>query len=126
MASAAKKASRKAAKVGMRKAAKKGVRKSPPRFTQAPNGFRRTGRAGLVVPDSLSHGGSTVPAGKLKRGIMNARDQIDDTLADLFDALKGDYEIAEIKINASFNAEGKFLGFGVGGAMSVEITVRPS
>lgn len=126
MRSAAKKSSRKVGKIGMRKTAKKGAPTSQKRYAEAPSGFVKTGRAGLVVPESASHTGNTVPAGKLKRGISSARDKIDETLAELVDALKGDYEIAEIKINASFSAEGKFLGFGIGGAMSVEITVRPS
>lgn len=36
------------------------------------------------------------------------------------------YAISEIGLTASFNADGKFLGFGVGGAASITIKITPS
>ena len=36
------------------------------------------------------------------------------------------YEITEIEFNASFSADSKFMGFGVGGAASIKIKIAPS
>jgi hypothetical protein len=66
-----------------------------------------------------------VEPNKLRRGLHEARRQLDDTLDELLRTLTGEYEISEIKLIASFSADGKFLGFGVGGAASMEITIRP-
>lgn len=79
----------------------------------------------LIVPETKLSSSNAIPASKLKRGLVTARRQLDETLSDILHNLTGDYEIAEIKLNASFSADGKFLGFGVGGAMTIEITVRP-
>lgn len=76
----------------------------------------------LLVPERTV---SPVPAGKLRSGLRGVRRQIDDTLDELIGTLTGHYEIKEIKLVASFNADGKFLGFGVGGAASIEITICP-
>jgi hypothetical protein len=66
-----------------------------------------------------------VAANKLQRGLAEAKQQLEATLYEVIRGLAGDFEITEIKLIASFNADGKFLGFGVGGAASIEITVCP-
>lgn len=119
---AAKRAVPKAAKKAAKKAA---VRPKARRFDSPPSGFR-TGSYGLLLPHSaFEEEQSTVPAGKLQKGLAQAKRKIDETLAEVIESITGSFEIAEIKLIASFNAEGKFLGFGVGGAMSIELTVRP-
>lgn len=35
------------------------------------------------------------------------------------------YSISEIELAASFGADGKFMGFSVGGATSIKIKIRP-
>lgn len=35
------------------------------------------------------------------------------------------YGIKEIELAVSFDAEGKFLGFGVGGSVTMKITIAP-
>jgi hypothetical protein len=39
--------------------------------------------------------------------------------------MSDEYSISEMELSASFNAEGKFLGIGVGGAKSITIRVKP-
>jgi hypothetical protein len=36
------------------------------------------------------------------------------------------FDINEIEIAISFSAEGKFLGFGVGGAASITLRIKPT
>jgi myo-inositol-1-phosphate synthase len=69
---------------------------------------------------------SLVKPSKLRQGIASAKQQLDETLDELLRTTTGPYEIKEIKLVASFSADGKFLGFGVGGAASMEITICPS
>ena len=88
-----------------------------------PTGFVTSGgNSQLLVPVQRN---APVPAGKLRQGMRDVKRQIDETLNDLIESLAGNYEIKEIKLVASFNADGKFLGFGVGGAASIEITICP-
>lgn len=112
-----------------RATAKKGARGTPKKAAKIvqpmPSGFRMSQSSHLIVPETKLSSSNAIPASKLKRGLVTARRQLDETLSDILHNLTGDYEIAEIKLNASFSADGKFLGFGVGGAMTIEITVRP-
>lgn len=39
--------------------------------------------------------------------------------------MKGEYSIREIELSASFNADGKFMGFGVGSDMAIKIRISP-
>jgi hypothetical protein len=67
-----------------------------------------------------------VPASKLQKGISKAREQISGVLQELLEATRDGYEVTEIELSASFSADGKFLGFGVGGEMSITFKVRPT
>jgi hypothetical protein len=40
--------------------------------------------------------------------------------------LTGQYNIDKVELTVSFNAGGEFIGFGVGGAASIRITIIPS
>jgi len=44
---------------------------------------------------------------------------------EIVDTATNDYIISEIELTASFNAEGKFMGFGVGGEVSIVIKIKP-
>jgi hypothetical protein len=85
-----------------------------------PTGYS-TRASGLAVPDSV---GEPVPANKLRAGLADARKQIDSAMNEVVKAFAGDFEIQEIELTASFSADGKFLGFGVGGSASLKITGR--
>ena len=82
----------------------------------------------VLAPESALRklpGPGVVPASKLQNGIAKARQQISGVLQELIEATRDGYEITEIELAASFNADGKFLGFGVGGEMSISFKVRP-
>lgn len=87
----------------------------------APAGYVRSGS--LLVP-------ATTPAplspNKLRKGLAEAKTQLDAAMDEILRTLTGRYAIKEIKLTASFSADGKFMGFGVGGAASMEITICPS
>jgi hypothetical protein len=56
---------------------------------------------------------------------LKAKREINNMLNDFADLMKGDYIISEIGLTASFSADGKFLGIGVGGAVSIAIKIVP-
>jgi len=131
------------------KTTKKSTRKSGARKTSARNGARKSTRAparasrrsatrratdfsvpqgyvrtnsGVLVPIPAN----VIPAEKLRRGLPEARRQLEETIGHFLDALGDGYDIAEIELSASFSADGKFLGFGVGGAASMTLRIRPT
>lgn len=61
----------------------------------------------------------------LQNGISKARDEIAAALDGINDLISSRLEIAEAELSISFNAKGEFLGFGVGGAFSLKIKVKP-
>ncbi|OPX95133.1 MAG: hypothetical protein A4E62_01902 [Syntrophorhabdus sp. PtaU1.Bin002] len=40
--------------------------------------------------------------------------------------MAGRYNIGQVELTVSFNTSGEFIGFGVGGAASIKITIIPS
>lgn len=90
-------------------------------IARVPSGFRLTGQSGLLMPTSFQ----PVEAGKLKKGISEAKRQLDDMLHEVLSTFSGSFGVKQVKLVASFSADGKFLGFGVGGAASIEITIGP-
>ncbi len=80
-------------------------------------GYTRIGK--LYVPHDVAN---VVPASKLRKGFAKAGDEINITLDDITSKI---YGITEIELSASFNANGKFMGFGVGGAASIKIKFAP-
>ncbi len=77
---------------------------------------------GVLVPAVVA---TPVPGSKLRAGFKRARKEIDAVVEEMTDSLKGDFHISQIELSASFNADGKFLGFGVGGAATIKITITP-
>ena len=79
---------------------------------------------GILVPESATSG-TPVKADKLKDGIGAANKKIGELVQEIVDTATTDYTISEIELTASFNADGKFLGFGVGGEVSIVIKIKP-
>ncbi|HVN77021.1 MAG TPA: hypothetical protein VMT19_11935 [Thermoanaerobaculaceae bacterium] len=79
--------------------------------------------ANVLVPERLAS--RTVPSTKLLKGLKAAKKQIEGAIDELASIMTNDYHISEIEISVSFDADGKFLGFGVGGAASVKVTIKP-
>ena len=119
----AKKTARKTAskKAALKPAARRAAKKyAPPSMPRMPSGYSRQS-SGLIVPTK-----GVVPAGKMAEGFTRARNEIQSFLQEVIDTATQDFEISEIEVAASFSADGKFLGFGVGGEASITIRIRPS
>jgi hypothetical protein len=120
-------------KLATKKAARRphtAAKKAPShgRYASPPSGYTRTPGSSVIMPVSRKREPSqpgVVPASKLQSGIAKAREQISGVLHELVDAARENYEVTEIELSASFSADGKFLGFGVGGEMSITFKVRP-
>ena len=80
--------------------------------------------SGILIPSGASNR-DVVPPSKLRAGIKAAQAEIRKSLDDIISIMTQDFEIYEIELTASFNADGKFLGFGVGGAATITIRIRP-
>ena len=59
------------------------------------------------------------------KGLTKAKDEIDGLIQEIIDTSTADYEIHELEFAASFSADGKFLGIGVGGAATITLRIRP-
>ncbi|MDX1527409.1 MAG: hypothetical protein R3337_02205 [Gammaproteobacteria bacterium] len=65
-----------------------------------------------------------VPPAKIRSGLSKAQDEIKKLMEALSELTEG-YTVSEIELAASFNADGKFLGIGVGGATTIKVRFRP-
>jgi hypothetical protein len=117
--SAPKKATKKSASLGRSVPVAKKIAR-PAGYAVSPGG-----RVWVPEPVARKTADGVVPASKLQSGIAKAREQISGVLQELLEATRDGYEVTEIELSASFNADGKFLGFGVGGEMSICFKVRP-
>jgi hypothetical protein len=68
----------------------------------------------------------TVSAAALKRGFERAKDEIIGMCDEISALMTSRYNIGKVELTVSFNAGGEFIGFGVGGAASIRITIIPS
>ena len=78
---------------------------------------------GIIVPNSALL--KPVPASKLSEGLTKAKGEIQRIISEFASILTDEYAITEIEMQISFNADGKFLGFGIGGAASVTVKISP-
>jgi hypothetical protein len=115
VASTAKSSTKKA--FGAKIAAKKMVGVPPPGYSISSDGL-------LFVPSS-SNKRSITPASKLRDGITKAKNEIRQSLQEIATLMTMDFEVSEIEFSVSFSADGKFLGFGVGGAASIKVKIKP-
>ena len=119
---AAKRTSRKKTPV-RRKPAKRTTKKRKKKITKAPTGFRRNPLGEVLIPDGDSID-TIVPPSKIMGGFEQAQKEIKKLLDNMTEFAE-DYEVSEIELSVSFSADGKFLGFGVGGATSMKIKLTP-
>jgi hypothetical protein len=67
-----------------------------------------------------------IPAGKFKDGIEKALDELENLMEAIESNKKNrKFELIEIEVGVSLNADGKLLGFGIGGETSITLTIRP-
>jgi hypothetical protein len=83
------------------------------------------GPNGMYLPIAIVKP-AVVSSSKLRDGLEAAQGQIKKTLQGFAAVFTQDFEVSKISLTLSFSAEGKFLGFGAGGAMSVSVEIEPS
>jgi hypothetical protein len=114
----------------VKRSVKKVARKAPARAAKKVAALPRSlpghhlTAGGILVPERFASG-IPVKADKLKDGIGAANKKISELVQEIVDTATTDYTISEIELTASFNAEGKFMGFGVGGEVSIVIKIKP-
>lgn len=111
-------AAKKAASAKKAAPAKKAIVIAPPGYATNPKGFV------LVPADAVKN--AVTPASKLREGLTKAQAEIRESLHEIATTLSMDFEISEIELSISFSADGKFLGFGIGGATSLKIKIKPA
>lgn len=131
--SAAKRPAKKKAVSGARKKTpRRGPRKKPAsrkrktpsrKGKKVPLGYLQSA-GGLLIPARVGEEVTPVPPAKIRSGLSKARDEIKKLMEALSELTEG-YTVAEIELAASFNADGKFLGIGVGGATTIKVRFRP-
>ena len=107
-------------KKASKKAAKKGGAKKK-KITKKPAGYSES-TGGILIPEK---GSTPIPVSKLKKGFASAQKEIHSIVEDIITNMADDYVISEIELAASFSADGKFLGIGVGGAATITIRISP-
>lgn len=90
-------------------------RSTPPATQEAPRGAS----ASVIAMQP-------VPAYKLKKGLEEAKKDITDMIEAISAALAESYNVGEVELAVGFNAEGKFLGFGEGGVVTIKIRIAPT
>ena len=114
-------------KAAKRRAGKKPVRRkkipSARKGKAVPFGYLE-GSGGLLIPAKLSEKVTPVAPAKIRSGLSKARTEIQKLMEELGELTEG-YTVSEIELAASFNADGKFLGIGVGGATTIKVRFRP-
>ena len=133
---AAKKTSAKkpaAKKTSAKKPAAKKASAKKPAAKKAMHGSVLTGKlvtgykkntGGILVPIS-EKSKAIVSASKLSAGLEASQAQIKKSLQGFASVFTQDFVVSEIELSVSFSAEGKFLGFGAGGDVSVKVKIRP-
>ena len=86
-----------------------------------PKGYGADPNTGLITPKASQ---APIKASKLKKGLQEARNIIDSSIANIF-ARSDDYDIKAIELSLTFGVKGEFLGFGGSGATTVKVTIGP-
>lgn len=100
---------------------KKATPKRKKKVSRKAPGYKRS-RSGILVPDSVA---APVAPYKIVSGLSSAKQEITALLDEIVSTMTDEYSISEIELSASFSADGKFLGIGVGGATSITIRIKP-
>ena len=94
-----------------------------PKGERLPFGYLESA-GGLLIPARIGEEVMPVPPAKIRSGLAKAQDEIKKLMEALSELTEG-YTVSEIELAASFNADGKFLGIGVGGATTIKVPSRP-
>jgi hypothetical protein len=86
--------------------------------------LKKISAGGIILPPSADD--SLVAPSKLRRGFKSAKLEIQAMLDEFVSMMGERYHVTEIELSAGFSADGKFLGFGVGGAASIKVKIRPA
>lgn len=121
--SAKKVAKRKTTPARRKPAKRPAKKKAKKKISKAPTGYRKNPRGEVLIPDG-DQIDTIVPPSKIKAGFEQAKREVRNLLDNMADFAE-DYEVSEISLTVSFSADGKFLGFGVGGATSMNIKLTP-
>lgn len=117
-------ARKKAPKRRPRKKPVTGKKRPPSKKAQKlPLGYLQSA-GGLLIPAKVTEEVTPVPPAKIRSGLSKARNEIKKLMEALSELTEG-YTVSEIELAASFNADGKFLGIGVGGATTIKVRFRP-
>jgi hypothetical protein len=115
---------KKAPKRGPQKKPVTRKRRAPPRKGEkVPLGYLQS-TGGLLIPAKVGEEVTPVAPAKIRYGLSKAQDEIKKLMEALSELTEG-YTVSEIELAASFNADGKFLGIGVGGATTIKVRFRP-
>lgn len=98
------------------------------------SGYTKRPNSDLLVPETTKEPKSTsatpkskaVPASKIREGIASAQTEIKQSLHDIAKMMAMEFEVSEIEISLSFDAKGQFMGFGVAGAASIKVKIKPT
>lgn len=89
-------------------------------------GKREGGRDFGASPKPFApRGPQPVAAKKLVEGVAQANKALADLIESFGKSIRGGYDISELEITCSFDNDGRFMGFGVGGAVSMTLTITP-
>lgn len=66
-----------------------------------------------------------VPVARLKEGVAQANRALAEVIEQFGSTLSGDYDISTLEVSVSFSEDGRFLGFGQGGAATMTLSVTP-
>ena len=91
-------------------------------YGRAPAPFAPRGQA---PAPSVAAAPSCVNAQQLKAGIGQANKALAEVIEQFGHTLRGDYDIGAIEVTVSFGEDGRFLGFGAGGAASMKLSLTP-
>lgn len=74
----------------------------------------------------LPHDLATVKPSKLAAGIKTASSDIQNLIGEIVRVFGKNASVSEINLSVGFNAEGKFLGIGIGGDVNLSVKINPN
>ena len=93
---------------------------------RAPQHDAPRSQAGAPAPRPMAAPVSRpVPVARLKEGVAQANRALAEVIEQFGSTLSGDYDISALEVSVSFSEDGRFLGFGQGGAATMTLSVTP-
>lgn len=86
---------------------------------------RPTAPAARPVAAAAAPVAQPVSAERLKAGVADANRALGEVVEKFGHTLRGDYDISQLEVTVSFGQDGRFLGFGAGGAASMTLSITP-